>query len=66
MLHVLHHVLQHRVGHVADEQVMLRVAVRDQLRVAIRGISVHTLNFVLSVTTVKIRGISYPPPDSWF
>ena len=64
MLHVLHHVLQNRVGDIADEQVMLRMTVRQKGREGVRVFSYHEAWFVFSVTHVKIRVFSYQ--DSCF
>ena len=63
MLHMLHHVLQHGVSDVADEKVMLRVTVRKERGEGVRVISYHGSTFVVLVTTVKIRVISYRKPD---
>src|SRR5690606_21287141 len=74
VLHLLHHVLEHGIGHIADEQVMLRVPIGNEVRALIRGFCFHPTIFVVSVTRSQgswyqlppegIRGISYP--DSWF
>ena len=63
MLHMLHHVLQHSVSDIADEKVMLRVAIRKERGEGIRVISYHGSTFVVLVTTVKIRVISYTKQD---
>lgn len=60
---MLHHVLQHSVSDIADEKVMLRVAIRKERGEGIRVISYHGSTFVVLVTTVKIRVISYPKQD---
>ena len=69
---MLHHVLKHRISHVADEQVMLRVPLWEQgmsnlfgggvrLRlceeIKIRGFSYRPMRFGVLVT--EIRGFSY-------
>ena len=63
MLHMLHHVLQHSVSYIADEKVMLRVAIRKERGEGVRVISYHGSTFVVLVTAVKIRVISYPKQD---
>ena len=57
MLHMRHHVLEHRIGHVADEQIMMTV----------RGHSVQMRGSRGGVRTIKeIRGISVPGLHSGF
>ena len=63
MLHMLHHVLQHRIRHVADEQVVLGVAIGQKRRKRVRVFSYHGATFVFSVTAVKIRVFSYRNQD---
>ena len=63
MLHVLHHVLQDSVSHITDEQIMLRMAIRQERGESIRVISYHESTFVVLVTAVKIRVISYQKQD---
>ena len=63
MLHVLHHVLQDSVGDITDEKIMLRMAIRQKRGEGIRVISYHDLTFVVLVTAVKIRVISYQKQD---
>ena len=63
MLHMLHHVLQHSVSDIADEKVMLRVAIWKERGEGVRVISYHGSTFVVLVTTVKIRVISYRKQD---
>ncbi len=63
MLHMLHHVLQHRIRHVADEQVVLGVAIGQKRRKRVRVFSYHGATFVFSVTAVKIRVFSYQNQD---
>ena len=62
MLHLLHHVLEHRVGHIADEQVVLRVPVREQ-RLEKAGIrdQFPCPQFRGIRYPVKIRGFTYRP-----
>ena len=59
---MLHHVLQHRVGNVADEQIMLRMTIREEGG-KIRVFSYNAATFVFSVTAVKIRVFSYRKQD---
>ena len=63
MLHVLHHVLQNSISHITDEQIMLRMAIRQERGERIRVISYHESTFVVLVTAVKIRVISYQKQD---
>jgi hypothetical protein len=63
MLHMLHHVLQHGVSDIADEKVVLRVTIRKERGEGVRVISYHRYTFVVLVTTVKIRVISYLKQD---
>ena len=63
MLHVLHHVLQDSVSHITDEQIMLRMTIRQERGESIRVISYHESTFVVLVTAVKIRVISYRKQD---
>jgi hypothetical protein len=55
MLHLRHHVLQDSIAHVADEQVMLRMALRDQSG-ANRGIAFHFATFGVSGTICQVSG----------
>jgi hypothetical protein len=57
MLHRRHVVLQHGIGHVADEQVVLLMAVRQQVVVDIRGIRNHAPLIGVLETSVKYRVI---------
>ncbi|SFJ27095.1 hypothetical protein SAMN05216258_12312 [Albimonas pacifica] len=41
MLHMLHDIFEYRVGHVADEKIMLRVAIRQEGSKIVRGFSDH-------------------------
>jgi hypothetical protein len=82
MLHLLEHILQDRIGHVADEQVMLRMAVGEERgQPEIRGFSYPLLIFVVSVTECQDSWFQLPSPrfvvsvteirgfsyrDSWF
>ena len=63
MLHVLHHVLQDSISHITDEQIMLGMAIRQERGESIRVISYHESTFVVLVTAVKIRVISYRKQD---
>ena len=63
MLHVLHHILQDSVRHITNEQIMLRMAIRQEWSESIRVISYHESTFVVLVTAVKIRVISYQKQD---
>lgn len=63
MLHMLHHVLQHGVSDIADEEIMLRMTIRKERGEGIRVISYHRHTFVVLVTAVKIRVISYRKQD---
>ena len=63
MLHMLHHVLQHGVSDIADEEIMLRMTIREERGKRIRVISYHESTFVVLVTAVKIRVISYQNQD---
>ena len=63
MLHVLHHVLQDSVSDITDKQIMLRMTVREERGKRIRVISYHEMTFVVLVTAVKIRVISYQKQD---
>ena len=60
---MLHHVLQNSVSDIADEEIMLRVAIRKERGESVRVISYHGSTFVVLVTTVKIRVISYRKQD---
>ena len=60
---MLHHVLQDSVSHITDEQIMLRMAIRQERGEGIRVISYHEATFVVLVTAVKIRVISYQKRD---
>lgn len=55
---MLHHILQDSVRDIADEEIMLRMAVWKEGR-QFRVISYHLSTFVFSVTKIKIRVISY-------
>ena len=58
MFHVLHDVFKHGVGHVADKQVLLRMAFRQKCSINVRGFSYHGSD---------IRAFSYRcQADSWF
>ena len=61
MLHRRHIVLQHRVGHVADEQIVLLMPVRQQVLIGFRGIGNHTALIGVLETNVKHRGIRNHP-----
>jgi hypothetical protein len=76
MLHVGHYVLEHRVRDIADEQIVLRVPVREEGIQSVRVFSYHGVIFVFSVTccqgswyqlpffvvlVTNIRGFSYRP-----
>jgi hypothetical protein len=37
MLHVLHHILKHSIGHIADEEIMLRVPLWKKSIIRVRG-----------------------------
>ena len=63
MLHMLHHVLQHGVSDIADEEIMLRMTIRKERGEGVRVISYHRPTFVVLVTAVKIRVISYRKQD---
>ena len=63
MLHMLHHVLQHGVSDIADEEIMLRMTIRKERGESVRVISYHGPTFVVLVTAVKIRVISYQKQD---
>ncbi len=56
---MLHHVLQHGISDIANEEIMLRMTIREKRGKHIRVISYHESMFVVLVTTVKIRVISY-------
>ena len=60
---MLHHVLQDSVSYITDEQIMLRMAIRQERSESIRVISYHESTFVVLVTAVKIRVISYRKQD---
>jgi hypothetical protein len=57
MLHMLHHVLQNSVRHIADEQIMLRVTIGQKRRKRVRVFSYHSMH---------IRVFSYRCQDSCF
>ena len=63
MFHVLHHVLQDSISDITDKQVMLRMTIRQERGESIRVISYHESTFVVLVTAVKIRVISYRKQD---
>jgi len=50
---MLHHVLQHSVSDIADEKVMLRVAIRKERSEGIRVISYQALEEVVKFQTTK-------------
>jgi hypothetical protein len=56
VLHRRHVVFQHRVGHVADEQIVLLVAVRQQVGVVFQSIRIHASLIGVLETNVKYRG----------
>ena len=60
---MLHHILQDSVSDITNEQIMLRMTIRQERGEDIRVISYHESTFVLSVTAVKIRVISYQKQD---
>ena len=60
---MLHHILQDSVSDITNEQIMLRMTIRQKRGEGIRVISYHESTFVVLVTAVKIRVISYQKQD---
>ena len=56
---MLHHILEDRISNITDEQVVLWVTIWQERGQGIRVISYHGSTFVVLVTNVKIRVISY-------
>ncbi len=60
---MLHHILEDRISNVTDEQIVLWVTIWQERGQGIRVISYHGPTFVVLVTDVKIRVISYQKQD---
>lgn len=60
---MLHHVLEDGISDIADEQIVLRVPIREQGGQRVRVFSYHRSTFVFSDTDVKIRVFSYQNKD---
>jgi len=60
---MLHHILEDSVRNIADEEIMLRMPVRQQRGQRVRVFSYHRRTFVFSGTDVKIRVFRYRCKD---
>lgn len=59
LIHLLHYVLEHRIGYIADEQVMLRVSIGQKMLVYVRVITQHASRFRVITHHKQLRGFTH-------